>query len=45
MVLARGLDSANNQPEFVKDLENITRQHILGSNAHRVDWFFPAEKG
>jgi hypothetical protein len=44
MVLARGLDSANNQPEFVKNLEEIMRKHILGSDDHPVDWFFPAQK-
>jgi hypothetical protein len=45
VVLKRGLDSANNQPEFVKDLVKIMRQHIISSDDHPKDWFFPAEKG
>jgi hypothetical protein len=44
MVLSRGLDSANSQPEFVKELESIMRQQNPGSDYHPVDGFFPDEK-
>jgi hypothetical protein len=37
MVLAIGLESANNQQELVENLEAITRKHILGSENHPVN--------
>jgi hypothetical protein len=44
MVLAKGLDSINNQPECLSQLEKIMQTKILDDADAPVDWFFPAEK-
>jgi hypothetical protein len=44
MVLAKGLDSINNQPEFLSQLGKIMQTKVFGDVDAPVDCFFPAEK-